>query len=69
MTDTIQSIKDIEGVQYVTEYDGSYRVVFKHNADSTAVHKVERETGCSGKMGGTQEHLPCVDYPIDEVDA
>lgn len=69
MSDPVEKMRRTEGVQYVTEYFGHYRVVFDHNADSTAIHTVERHTGCSGRVGATQEHLPYVEYPIEEVDA
>jgi len=68
MSDAIEKVKRVEGVQYVVEYSGHYRVVFSHHADSTAVHTVEKHTGCAGRIGATQEHMAFVEYPIDEVD-
>mgnify|MGYP000185012283 CR=1 FL=1 len=69
MSDPIERIKRLDDVMYVAEYDGHYRVVFKHDADSTAIHEAERHTGCAGRLGATQEHNPCVEYPIEKVDA
>lgn len=68
MTCTLETIKCVDGVSYAVEFGNDYRVVFKHNADSTAIHEVENITGCSGSIGATQEHHACIDYPIDEVD-
>ena len=68
MSDPVEKIRRVDGVAYVTEYRGNYRVVFKHNADSTAIHKVEKHTGCAGQISATQEHNACIGYPIREVD-
>jgi len=68
MSDEIERVKRLDGVQYVTEYAGHYRVVFKHHADSTTIHEAERIVGCSGRVGATQEHMAFVEYPFDEVD-
>ena len=56
-------IERIDGVQYVAVWDGKVRVVFEHNAKSDAIQRVEDITQCSGKIGATQEHLACIDYP------
>jgi len=68
MSDAVESVKRLDGVQYVTEYSGHYRVVFKHHADSTTIREVGRLLGCSGRIGATQEHMAFVEYPFDEVD-
>lgn len=69
MTDTIEQIRRLDGVMYVTEYSGNYRVVFQYDADSTTIRKIERLTGCAGRLGATQEHNPFAEYPIQEVNA
>jgi len=63
MTMASDDIRHIDGVQYVTVWGGKVRVVFEHNAQSDAIQQVEEITQCSGKIGATQEHLACIDYP------
>jgi len=68
MSDTIQDeVERLRGVQYAVEYGSSLRVVFAHNADTTAVHSVNNLLGCTGELGATQEHLPSADYPLDQI--
>jgi len=68
VSDAVERVKRLAGVQYVCEYSGHFRVVFKHHADSTTIHEAERLMGCGGRIGATQEHMAFVEYPIDEVE-
>ena len=60
-------IDRMDGVQYATSYGNRVRVVFSHNAPSSAIREVEDTVGCRGMVGATQEHLACIDYLKEEI--